>query len=76
MDNRPEAIRADLEKSLQRLGVDHVDLLQIHDVDPETPIEESWAEIQRLISEGKVRSGVAPLRPHRSSSPRLMHSRR
>ena len=53
----PEAIRADLEASLRRLGVDHVDLLQIHDVDPETPIEDSWGEIQRLIEEGKVRWG-------------------
>ena len=57
MDNRPEAIRADLEASLRRLGVDCVDLLQIHDVDPETPIEDSWGEIQRLIEEGKVRWG-------------------
>jgi len=57
MDNRPEAIRADLEASLRRLGIDCVDLLQIHDVDPETPIEDSWGEIQRLIEEGKVRWG-------------------
>ncbi|HUP31821.1 MAG TPA: aldo/keto reductase [Gaiellaceae bacterium] len=55
MDNRPEAIRADLERSLQRLGVDHVDLLQIHDVDPGTPIGESWGELQLLIAEGKIR---------------------
>lgn len=55
MDNRPEAIRADLEASLRRLGRDSVDLLQIHDVDPETPIEESWGELQSLIAEGKVR---------------------
>jgi aryl-alcohol dehydrogenase-like predicted oxidoreductase len=55
MDNRPEAIRADLEASLRRLGRDSVDLLQIHDVDAETPIEESWGELQALIAEGKVR---------------------
>jgi aryl-alcohol dehydrogenase-like predicted oxidoreductase len=55
MDNRPEAIRADLEASLRRLRRDHVDLLQIHDVDPDTPIEESWGELQRLREEGKVR---------------------
>ena len=54
-DNRPEAIRADLEASLLRLGVDHVDLLQIHDLDRSTPIEESWGELQRLRQEGKVR---------------------
>jgi aryl-alcohol dehydrogenase-like predicted oxidoreductase len=55
MDNRPEAIRADLEVSLRRLGVDHVDLLQLHDLDRSTPIEESWAELQRLRAEGKIR---------------------
>ena len=55
MDNRPETIRADLEASLLRLGVDHVDLLQIHDVDRGTPIEESWGELQRLREEGKIR---------------------
>jgi aryl-alcohol dehydrogenase-like predicted oxidoreductase len=55
MDNRAKAIRADLEASLKRLGRDSVDLLQIHDVDPETPIEESWGELQTLIAEGKVR---------------------
>jgi aryl-alcohol dehydrogenase-like predicted oxidoreductase len=55
MDNRPEAIRADLEASLLRLGVDHVDLLQIHDLDRSTPIEESWGELQRLREEGKIR---------------------
>jgi len=55
MDNRPEAIRADLEASLLRLGVDHVDLLQIHDLDRTTPIEESWGELQRLREEGKIR---------------------
>ena len=55
MDNRPETIRADLEASLVRLGVDHVDVLQIHDLDRATPIEESWGELQRLREEGKIR---------------------
>ena len=53
MDNRPETIRADLEASLLRLGVDHVDLLQIHDLDRSTPIEESWGELQRLRRRGR-----------------------
>jgi len=57
MDLRPEVIRADLEASLQRLKRDHVDLLQLHDVDRNTPIEESWGEVQRLIAEGKARHG-------------------
>jgi aryl-alcohol dehydrogenase-like predicted oxidoreductase len=57
MDLRPETIRADLEASLRRLQRDRVDLLQLHDVDRNTPIEDSWGEVLRLIDEGKVRYG-------------------
>lgn len=57
MDLSPDAIRADVEASLRRLKRDRVDLLQLHDVDRNTPIEESWGEVQRLIAEGKVGHG-------------------
>jgi aryl-alcohol dehydrogenase-like predicted oxidoreductase len=57
MDLSPQAIRTDVEASLRRLQRDQVDLLQLHDVDRTTPIEDSWAEVQRLIGEGKVRHG-------------------
>ncbi|HKC22169.1 MAG TPA: aldo/keto reductase [Gaiellaceae bacterium] len=57
MDLSPGAIRADVEASLRRLQRERVDLLQLHDVDRNTPIEESWGEVQRLIGEGKVRHG-------------------
>ena len=57
MDLSPAAIRADVEASLRRLQRERVDLLQLHDVDRATPIEDSWAEVQRLIDEGKVRHG-------------------
>jgi aryl-alcohol dehydrogenase-like predicted oxidoreductase len=57
MDLRPETIRADVEASLRRLRRERVDLLQLHDVDRNTPIEESWGEVQRLIEEAKVRYG-------------------
>src|SRR5213595_3126870 len=46
MDLRPETIRADVEASLRRLGTDRLDLVQLHDVDRATPIEESWGEVQ------------------------------
>jgi aryl-alcohol dehydrogenase-like predicted oxidoreductase len=55
MDLSPEAIRTDVEASLRRLQRDRVDLLQLHDVDRSTPIEESWGELQRLRAEGKIR---------------------
>src|SRR3954451_23202294 len=57
MDLRPQAIRADVEASLRRLQRDRVDLLQLHDVDGATAIEDSWGELQRLVDEGKVRHG-------------------
>ena len=57
MDLRPEAIRADVEASLRRLGVERLDLLQIHDPDPAVPIEETWGTVLDLVAEGVVRHG-------------------
>ncbi len=54
---RPESVRRDLEASLRRLRTDYVDLLQFHDPDPSTPIEESWGALHELVREGKVRHG-------------------
>jgi aryl-alcohol dehydrogenase-like predicted oxidoreductase len=56
-DLSPDSVRADVEASLRRLRRDRLDLVQFHDVDPRTPIEESWGELQILIGEGKVRYG-------------------
>jgi aryl-alcohol dehydrogenase-like predicted oxidoreductase len=57
MDLRPQSVRAEVEASLTRLRRDRLDLVQLHDVDPATPIEESWGELHALIDEGKVRYG-------------------
>ena len=57
MDLRPEAIRADVEASLRRLGVERIDLLQVHDRDPSVPIEETWGAVLELVAEGSVRHG-------------------
>lgn len=54
---RPESIRKEVEASLRRLGIDRIDLYQFHWPDRGTPVEESWAEMARLIQEGKVRAG-------------------
>ena len=57
MDLRPESIRGEIGGILKRLRRDHIDLLQLHDVDPATPIEETWGGVQDLIAEGVVRHG-------------------
>jgi len=57
MDLRPEAIRADVEGSLRRLGLERLDLLQIHDPDRGVPIEETWGAVLELVAQGKVRHG-------------------
>lgn len=50
-----KAIFDALEGSLRRLGVDYVDLYQLHHPDPLTPIEESLAALEDLVTAGKVR---------------------
>ncbi|HEX6288799.1 MAG TPA: aldo/keto reductase [Herpetosiphonaceae bacterium] len=53
----PASIRREVEASLRNLQTDYIDLYQLHDPDPTTPIEESWQAMQALIDEGKVRYG-------------------
>jgi aryl-alcohol dehydrogenase-like predicted oxidoreductase len=53
-DGRPEHLRAAAEGSLRRLGVERIDLYQLHRVDPEVPLEESWGVLAELVAEGKV----------------------
>lgn len=54
-DGRPEHLRKALEGSLQRLGLDAIDLYQFHRPDPNFPFEESVGELVRLKEEGKIR---------------------
>ncbi len=54
-DGRPEHIRASIDASLRRLGTDHVDLYQLHRVDPQVPLEESWGALAEAVTAGKVR---------------------
>jgi aryl-alcohol dehydrogenase-like predicted oxidoreductase len=55
VDGSPEHCRASIEGSLQRLGVDEVDLYYLHRPDGEVPIEESVGAMGELVAEGKVR---------------------
>lgn len=55
IDGSPAYIRSACEASLKRLGVEVIDLYQLHRVDPKTPIEESVGALASLVKEGKVR---------------------
>ncbi len=54
-DGRPDSVRSSCEDSLRRLGVEHIDLFQLHRVDPEVPIEETWGAMAELVQRGLVR---------------------
>jgi aryl-alcohol dehydrogenase-like predicted oxidoreductase len=55
MDSRPEHIREVCDASLRRLGVEVIDLLYQHRVDPNVPIEDVAGAVKDLIQEGKVK---------------------
>lgn len=55
VSSRPERIRQAVEGSLERLGVDTIDLLYQHRVDPNVPIEDVAGTVKALIAEGKVK---------------------
>ncbi|WP_164117286.1 aldo/keto reductase [Sphingorhabdus sp. Alg239-R122] len=55
VDSTPANVRSACEGSLQRLGIDTIDLFYQHRVDPNVPIVETIGEMGRLVEEGKVR---------------------
>ncbi len=54
---RRESIFAEADASLRRLGIDVIDLYQIHWPEPDEEVEEGWAAVNELIARGKVRFG-------------------
>jgi len=64
-----ERIRQEVEDSLRRLGVDTIDLYQVHWPDPLVPMEDTAEQMQRLVDEGKVRAvGVSNHSPEEMDS--------
>ncbi|MFC6156037.1 aldo/keto reductase [Kribbella jiaozuonensis] len=55
VNGTPEYVRSAIDASLQRLGVDHVDLYYQHRMDPAVPVEETVGAMASLIEAGKVR---------------------
>lgn len=52
---RPEYLRQEAEMSLRRLGVERIDLFQLHRIDPKVPLAEQVGELALLQKEGKIR---------------------
>lgn len=55
LNSRPERIREAAEASLKRLGIESIDLLYQHRVDPNVPIEDVAGAVKELITAGKVK---------------------
>jgi aryl-alcohol dehydrogenase-like predicted oxidoreductase len=55
INGRPEYVRRACDASLERLGVDHIDLYYLHRVDKTVPIEETVGAMAELVRQGKVR---------------------
>jgi aryl-alcohol dehydrogenase-like predicted oxidoreductase len=64
INGRPHYVRRACDASLQRLGVDHIDLYYQHRVDRSVPVEETWGAMQELVEAGKVRHlGISEAAP-------------
>ncbi|MGA2382762.1 MAG: aldo/keto reductase [Gemmatimonadales bacterium] len=75
VNGRPEYVKAACDASLQRLGVEYVDLYQQHRVDKAVPIEETVGAMAELVTAGKVRylglseAGPASIRKAHATHP-------
>jgi aryl-alcohol dehydrogenase-like predicted oxidoreductase len=55
-NGRPSYVRRACDASLRRLQTETIDLYQLHRVDPEVPLEETWGALAELVAAGKVRA--------------------
>jgi aryl-alcohol dehydrogenase-like predicted oxidoreductase len=64
INGRPEYVHSACDDSLQRLGVDVIDLYYQHRVDPSVPVEDTWGALRELVEAGKVRhAGISEAAP-------------
>src|SRR3954452_11798114 len=64
INGRPDYVRQACDASLQRLGIDTIDLYYQHRVDRSVPIEETWGALHELVQAGKVRCvGISEAAP-------------
>lgn len=63
-DGSRQHVREACEASLKRLGIDCIDLYYLHRVDPNTPVDETFAEFKALMAEGKIKhAGISEAGP-------------
>ena len=73
-DGRPESLRRHVEGSLERLGVEQIDLYYLHRVDPGVPLEESWGALAELVAEGKLaRIGLSEVTVAQAAAAHAVH---
>jgi aryl-alcohol dehydrogenase-like predicted oxidoreductase len=64
VNGRPEYLRRACDASLERLGIDYIDLYYQHRVDRTVPVEETWGAMSELVAAGKVRRlGISEAAP-------------
>ena len=64
VNGRPDYVRRCCDASLERLGIDHIDLYYQHRVDTTVPVEETWGAMAELVAAGKVRHlGISEAAP-------------
>lgn len=72
VNGSPEYVHQACDASLQRLGIDYIDLYYLHRVDPKVPIEETIGAMAELVQQGKIRyigiSEAAPATIRRAAS--------
>lgn len=73
-NGRPEHIRAACDASLQRLGLEVIDLYYLHRVDPEVPLEDSWGTFAELAHAGKIRAaGLSEVSVDQATAAQAIH---
>ena len=73
-NGRPEHVRESIDASLRRLRTDHVDLYQLHRVDPQVPLEETWGALAETVTAGKaLRIGLSEVTVEEISRAQAVH---
>jgi aryl-alcohol dehydrogenase-like predicted oxidoreductase len=73
-NGRPEHVRTAVDGSLRRLRTDWIDLYQLHRVDEDVPVEETWGAMAELVQAGKVRAiGLSEVTVEQLDRARAVH---